>query len=489
MSKKGRVIGAVVALVVIGSVAAFAVLRSQGGGPEVETATATQQELAVTVTASGKVEAGVQADVFPPTQGTIDELFVSDGETVTAGAKLAAMDTEPLELQVAQAKAGLSQAKAQLAAIDDQAAGPADVTAAEANVDATKAAYDAAKKQAAAVSDQAPSSAQIAAAEAGTKAAKTGYQNASAAYEAYPSDDATKAALAAAKDSSYAAYLSAKAAEDQLKSSNTSAAQAQADAAVEQTYAAWQGAKAQLAKLEGASTASQEAAARAAVRQAQHALDIAEENLDDAVLRAPIDGVVIFNSSSASALAGGSGTGAEGVSEGSAVSPAAAPFSVVDLEALKFTAEIDEADVDRVKTEMAADVTLDAFPGDTFTSQVTHVNPVAQTTTTGGTVFEVEIILEDTGKDILIGMKGDATIKVSSQANALIIPVEALFSEGGTDYVYVVENDTLKKTEITVGATTDTDVEVLQGLQDGQVVALSGSTQYTDGMAVRVKSQ
>ena len=71
-------------------------------------------------------------------------------------------------------------------------------------------------------------------------------------------------------------------------------------------------------------------------------------------------------------------------------------------------------------------------------------------------------------------MKGDATIEVSSQAGAITIPVEALFSEGGTDYVYVVENGKLKKVEITVGATTDTDVEVVEGLEEGQTVALSG---------------
>jgi multidrug efflux pump subunit AcrA (membrane-fusion protein) len=58
-------------------------------------------------------------------------------------------------------------------------------------------------------------------------------------------------------------------------------------------------------------------------------------------------------------------------------------------------------------------------------------------------------------------------------------------SEGGTDYVYVLAAGKLKKTEITVGATTDTEVEVLDGLAEGDVVALSGATQYTDGMAVR----
>jgi len=491
VSKRGRIIAAVVVLVVIGAAVAYFVFGSQGSGPEVETAEVSQQELAVTVTASGRVDAGVQADLYPPTQGVIDEIFVSDGETVTAGTRIAVIETEPLELQVAQARAALSQAKAQLATIDDQQPGGADLTAAQANVDASYAAYQAAQAQAAAVGDQAPSSAQIDAAEAGTAAAKAAYNNANAAYKAYPSDDATKAVLAATRDQAYAGYLSAKATESQLKSTDLSAAQAQANAGVSQAYAAYKGAQAQLAQLQGADTAAQRAAAQAGVRSAAEALKLAEENLDDATFRAPIDGVVIFNSpggaAAAAAAGGGGAVGGDELSEGAVVSPAAAPFSVVDLDALRFTSEVDEADIDRVKVGMNADVTLDAFPGEEFATQVIRVNPVAQTTTTGGTVFEVEILLDDTGKDILIGMKGDATIKVSSRDDATTIPVEALFSEGGTDYVYVVENSKLEKTEITVGATTDTEVEVLSGLEPGQTVALSGSTQYTDGMTVRVK--
>jgi HlyD family secretion protein len=486
VSKRTRIIIAVVVLVVIAGVAGYFALGARGSGPEVEVASVSKQELAVTVTASGKVEAGTQADIFPPTQGTLAEIYVSDGDKVVAGDKIAMMDTDPLELQVAQAKAALSQAKAQQATVNDQATTSADLTAAKANVAAAKEAYDAAKTARARVGDQAPSDAQIDAAEAGTAAAKASYDNASAAYKAYPSEDATKAVLGAQKDQAYAAYLSAKAAQDQLESTNLSAAKAQADAAVDQTYAAWKGAQAQYSKLKNASPSQQKAAAKAGVTQASDALALAEKTLDDATLVAPIDGIVIFNSSAAAAATGGGGGEA---TEGSAVSPAAAPFSVVDLGAVNFTAEVDEADVDRVKVGMNAKVTLDAFPGEEFKSKVMRLNPVAQATATGGTVFEVEIALDDVGKDVLIGMKGDATIEVSSQPGALTIPVEALFSEGGTDYVYVVENGKLTKVEITVGATTDTDVEVVSGLDAGQEVALSGSTQYSDGMAVRVKGQ
>lgn len=486
MSKKTKIILAVVALLVGAGVVATVVLGGQGGGPEVETATATKQELAVTVTASGKVESGLSADVLPPAAGMLDTIEVEEGETVTAGAVIATMETDQFELQVAQARAGLSQARAALANIDAQGTGPANVRAAKSQVDAASAAYTAAKAQYNALGSSAPSKAQIAAAEAQTVAALTAYNNAKSAHDAAllsspdPSIDATVAALAAQRDQAFAGYKGAQAAEGQLKSTSLTAGRAQAKAAVKQAWAAYQGAKAQLATLRNASPASQAAAARAAVNQAAVALSVASKALDDATMVAPIDGIVLFNAA-ASPLGGGGDKPAEG----SAVSPQAAPFTVVDMGALKFTAEVDEADIERIKTGMKASVSLDSFPGEEITTEVVRINPAAQATATGGTIFAVELRLADTGKNILIGMKGDATVEVSSQGAALTVPVEALFSEGGTDYVYVLAAGKLKKTEITVGATTDTEVEVLDGLAEGDVVALSGATQYTDGMAVR----
>ncbi len=488
MSKRTKIILAVVALMIGAGVVAAVVLRGQGSGTEVETATATRQVLAVTVTASGKVDSGLSADVVPPAPGTIDTIDVEEGETVTAGAQIAQMDTQQFELQVAQAQAGYSQAKSVLANVDAQGNGPANVRAAKANVEAAREGYVAAKAQRAALSGTAPSSAQIAAADAQVAAAQSAYNNAKAAYELVyatspdPSIDPTVAVLAAQRDQAYAGLKSAQSAQDQLVSFNLTAARAQSNAAVDQACAAWQGAKAQLTMLRNSSPASQKSAAQAAVTQAAVALATAQQILDDATLIAPIDGVVLFNSP-ASALGGTGGKPAEGA----AISPQAAPFSVVDLDALKFTAEVDEADIERVKVGMKASVTLDAFPGEDLKTQVTRINPAAQATATGGTIFAVELELTDTGKNILIGMKGDAIVEVSSQAAALTIPVEALFSEGGTDYVYVLKDGKLNKAEITVGATTDTEVEVLDGLTEGDVVALSGSTQYTDGMPAQVK--
>jgi HlyD family secretion protein len=438
-------------VLVIAGVAAFFVFRSQGGGPQVDTATVEQQDLSVKVQASGKVQAGMKADLFPPTVGTLDEVFVEDGQKVTAGQQIAVMDKGPLELQVAQAETGVDQARAQLSAAEQQAPSSQDVNAAKANVNAAKSALNAAKVS-------------LDSAEYAYSAAQKTTNQLEKAVETSPAllPDLEKARLA---------------------ESQARAGVAQANAGVSQADAAYKGAQAQLAKVQGSSTADAETAARAGLAQAQDALTLAKANLDAATFVAPFDGVVFFNPT---------GTpGADGqipkASAGSAVAPQSAPFSVVDLTGVTFTAEVDEADIDRLKAGMTGEVRLDAFPGDAFSSRVIEVRSAAQQTATGGTVFPVDMSIDNKDKNLLIGMKGDADISVSSIGSALIIPVEALFDQNGKSYVYVVEGGRLAKTDITTGAITDTTVQILSGLEAGQVVALSGSVEYTDGMAVRTK--
>jgi RND family efflux transporter MFP subunit len=491
VSKRTKIILAVVVLLVVAGAAAFFFMRSKGSGPEVKVATVSQTNLGVTVSASGKVAAGLRADVYPPAAGTLDEVFVVDGQKVAAGDKLASMDLGPLQLQLDQAKSGLAAAKAGLANVGATSVSSADIAAAQANVTAAKAAWRSAQLAAGNVSSQAPTTAQINAANAATNAALLSYNNAEAAYQLSiatwgpASTSPTTAIAASAAAQANAGYLAAKATSEKLADTNMKPAQAQANAGVSQAYAGYLAAIASLKKAQAASPSSQKAAAQAAVVAAQQAVNVAQGAVDDATIVAPIDGTVFLNAAGV--------PGADGktpvASAGSAVSFAAAPFSVVDLNGSTFVAEVDEADIDRLKVGMTAIVTLDSFPGKSIKTTVLRISPASQPTATGGTIFPVEIALQDTGQNILIGMKGDATIEVSSIQGAMTIPVEALFNENGKNFVYRVDSNKLVKTDITVGATTDTEVEVLSGLSKGAVVALSGPTQYSDGLVVRVKVQ
>ncbi|MDO8987539.1 MAG: biotin/lipoyl-binding protein [Coriobacteriia bacterium] len=493
MSRKAKIIAGVAVLVVLGGVVAAVALGSGGATVQVDIAKAVKQDLAVTVTASGRVESGLRADVFPPTAGTLSEVLVKDGDKVSQGAVLARLDTGPLELQVAQAQTGLAQAESQLVAIDDQAPSSADLAASRQGTSAAWAAYQSALAARDAVGAQAPSAADKAAATAATNAAWSAYSSAKAAYDglkasvdasAMPTPVALSQLDAAnlAKEQAYAGYLQAKAAQDKLGAYDPSLSQKQTQAGVDQGYAAYLQARAAQAKLENTSLSTQRAAAQAGVDQARKALALAQDNLESADLTAPSDGVVLFNALGTPASDGQTPRPARGVSVG----PQSAPFTVVDLKGLSFMAEVDEVDVDSIKPDMKGTIALDAFT-DRFVSQVSQIKPAATFTATGGTVFPVYFELTDAAANILIGMKGDAQIEIDKVPGATTIPVEALFDEGGTTFVYKVKDGVLKRIEVEVGTLTETQAQIMSGISEGDAVALSGPIELVDGMKVRAK--
>ena len=109
---RGRIIAAVVALLVVGAVIAGVVVSAQNAVPQVTVATAQAETLGVIVTASGKVEAGSSADVFPPAPGTLASVSVKDGDSVKAGQVIAQMETGQFEVAIDQARAALRAADA-----------------------------------------------------------------------------------------------------------------------------------------------------------------------------------------------------------------------------------------------------------------------------------------------------------------------------------------------------------------------------------------
>lgn len=433
---RGRIIGAVVALVVVALIVVGVFASAASRVPQVSAADVTKQDLTQTVSASGQIDSNAESSVFPPTTGTLATIDVTDGQAVHTGQTLAVMDAAPLRAAEEAAQAALAQARSGLVAARRAAPSSADRRAADAAVSAAAAAVSAARGH---------------------------YDDAYAIHHLLVSIHASETSVTAAYRAKADAYSG-------LKQAQSGLAQA----------------KAARKKLTDADAAV--AAAAEGVDAADQALALAQRNVDGATLTAPIDGVVIFagSSSAAAGAAAGAGGGAK-PSAGSAVSPAAAPFSVVQLADLSFDAQVDEADVAHVAVGQKATVTLDAFPGVNFTTKVTQVKTQAISTSTGGTAFPVLLALKDTGKRLLVGMGGNVDIAVSGIAGAVVVPVEALFDEAGGTYVYVISGTVVHRTKVTTGITTDTQAQILSGVTPGQKVALGGLANLKDGMTVRVK--
>jgi HlyD family secretion protein len=427
---RGRIIAGVVVLVVVLAIVGGIMLSASARVPQVTVADVQKQDITQVVTASGQLEGDVKADVYPGSQGTIKSIEVNDGQKVRAGQVLATLDSVPLDVGVAQAQAAYYQAESAL-------------------VLARRSAPTCTQERAA---DKA-----IAAAREGVDAARAQLVAAKSAPIVFPG---TADSHAAAIEQAEAGVLSAQAQLYSAKASHN--ALRNQDAAI--------------------------TAARAGVDAADEALHSAQDTRDKAVIRAPIDGVVVFAGGSASAAGGAGAGGAAKPAVGSAVSQAAAPFTIYQLAALNFNAQVDEADISNVSVGMKGSVTLDAFPGVTFATKVVQVKTQAIQTSTGGTAFPVLLSLKNTGKRLLVGMGGNVDVDVSAITGAVVVPVEALFDETGGTYVYTVDaSNVVHHVKVKTGVMTDTQAQILSGVNPGDKVALGGLSSLKDGQTVRVK--
>ncbi len=161
------------------------------------------------------------------------------------------------------------------------------------------------------------------------------------------------------------------------------------------------------------------------------------------------------------------------------VTPATANFTIADPKIMIFEAEIDEADIMGIKEGQSAKITLDAYPDQEFTGQISRLDFQSITTKGGGTAFKAEIALpENSDQRFKIGLSGDAEIILEKKDNALNIPIGTVQQRNGKSYVKIIDGRTVKEIEVQTGMETETTIEIKSGLTENQMV-ITGEKKYT----------
>lgn len=155
---------------------------------------------------------------------------------------------------------------------------------------------------------------------------------------------------------------------------------------------------------------------------------------------------------------------------GETVSSAETIAQVVDFSSYLFDTDIDEADIGKIALGQKTEVTLDAYPDRVFEGSVAEIVPQTKTTSSGATVVTVRIDLGNPQITPINGLSGEATIVLSGISNVLVIPQEALQED---DSVVVQTSKGTEVRKVTVGLKSDTDVEIIEGLAEGEKVVLN----------------
>jgi HlyD family secretion protein len=231
---------------------------------------------------------------------------------------------------------------------------------------------------------------------------------------------------------------------------------------------------AEVENLEGQQSAAKRAAdaARAGVSQAAANVELAKTALARAVVVAPFAGTVLTTT----------------VEVGETTAPGAPLLQLADVSELHVDAEIDEADLGRVKVGMPADVSLDAFPGERIRGTLREIAPSVTRDLKGGRSVGIEIALPADDR-LRVGMSADVDVIVAVHEHVLFVPPSAVQGRGAERVVYVVKDGVAAKRTIEVGISTWEAVEVTSGLDEGEpVIASLAAAPVQDGTRVEVKA-
>lgn len=161
-------------------------------------------------------------------------------------------------------------------------------------------------------------------------------------------------------------------------------------------------------------------------------------------------------------------------------------LTIADFDPTYFIANMDEADISRVKTGQKCEIVLDAYPDEVILGEVIEIGFVSQPTAGGGTAFPVKIQITD-NKDLVLrlGMNGDVDITIGTKKAVIAVPLKAVTTRDSKDTAFVAENKKVKKRQLTLGIATVDYYEVKKGLEEGDKVIISDLTKLKGGEEIK----
>ena len=473
--------------------------------------TVARRTVTASITGSGNLVPATQANVNFKVAGVLTVIDVRVGDHVSAGQKLAAVDSSAQQAALAQAQANVATAQANLQSVEtpltaNQVQQLRDNVAtalqtyndavAQANLTNTQDAAQVSNDQAQLSADDAALAASFAyqqdkarlatdQAQLATDKAKftaDGCVLANAPFSTNPCmGDFTNVLndqSAITADESKLTLDGAQVTADQSRLNQDTAKQ-QTDKvggqrSVNQAAASLTSARDQLSTQTEARP-NQIAAAQAQLASAEAAVQTAQQNLDNTTLYAPMDGDVnSINGVVGEAVGAGGGTTAEAPG-GQAPLPTSAAstafMQIGNVSAMEVVIPFAEADAARIAFNQEAQITFDAVPNLTISGHVIAVASAA-TVSSGVVSYYATITLNQTEKSLKQGMTANATVVVSKATNAITVPNLAITRAAGQAYVMVYAAGRQTRTAIETGVVGDQYTEVTGGLNDGEQVVI-----------------
>jgi RND family efflux transporter MFP subunit len=238
--------------------------------------------------------------------------------------------------------------------------------------------------------------------------------------------------------------------------------------------------------LDAARTQSEALAARvssqtSSVKVAEEALQAAQVQLGNTIVRAPFGGVVTVKAAQPgemiSPISAGGGSIRTGIG------------TIVDMDSLEIQVDVSEAYINRVQPNQKVEAVLNAYPDWRIPASVIAIVPTADRSKA---TVKVRIalgvkdprIVPEMGVRVAFLESRESASNAHAPPRGVLVPAEAIRQDGGKDVVYVVKDGRAERRAVSLGGTLGESREVQAGVSSGDAVVLEAPTNLKDGDAV-----
>ncbi len=437
----------------------------------VEGTTAKFENAEVTLELTGQITTSDDTVIGAMNSGRLVAMYVKEGDSVSAGQVIGKQDTSDLESRRRQATSQVQAAQSQLRQAQNSARlSPAQSASAVAAARAQLAQAESAllKLRNGAVAEERSQ------AEARMRAAKTSLDVAKAAMDR--ADRLLKEGAISVRDydQARAAYANALAQyETAVEQRNLAFRSARdedirsAEAGVRQARENLQGALARQ-RLDVQFT-EQVSAAQANLQNARGAVDLVNQSIENASVRAPFSGRIYGKPAQI----------------GTMLMPGAPVARMVGRSGLYFEGDVPESSIGQVEIGMPVTVNISAFKDRSDAGRVLAISPVSEDL---GRLYKVRVGLENVGERVRVGMFAKGSLTAETLDNVILLPSEAIVDPTGTPAVFVVTGDAknkVRKQQITVRRKIG-DRSVVSGINAGEIVVVTGQLNLEPDSVIRL---
>ncbi|MGD9345834.1 MAG: efflux RND transporter periplasmic adaptor subunit [Candidatus Aminicenantes bacterium] len=197
--------------------------------------------------------------------------------------------------------------------------------------------------------------------------------------------------------------------------------------------------------------------------------DLAQLKLDYTQVKAPIKGIVSLRH----------------IKVGNMVKVDQPTFRITDFDPLLAVLHVPEREMSKLRVGFPAKIAPDALENMEFQGKILRISPVVDA---GTGTFKVTVEVKDRTRKLKPGMFARVRIVHDTHDAALLVPKDAVLSEDGERWVFLVKDGEVSKSEIQTGFVNTTHVEVLAGLRAGDTVVTTGLGSLKDGAKIKVVS-